>query len=117
MEAMQMCEVMEGYGMEVRKARKQHKCCECRGTINAGEQYHYHHGVADGRGVGYKVCPDCQAMRVEIEKNTAHYDDLLPFEGLFESAVEDEKLAKRMAATMAKRGAKVPEWLAKEIGI
>ena len=57
------CEPSEAYGYAERKARKQHRCCECHGTICAGERYHYHSGVQDGRPWSYKVCVDCEELR------------------------------------------------------
>lgn len=43
-----MCEMPAVFGQEQRKARKEHKCCECAGLIKPGETYTYSHGVWDG---------------------------------------------------------------------
>jgi hypothetical protein len=45
-----MCEIPSCYGHEERTARKAHKCCECHGTIQVGEKYHFHHND-DWRGL------------------------------------------------------------------
>lgn len=41
------------------KAKRNHKCCECRGTIRAGEVYRSVWGVWDGTPQTYKTCDDC----------------------------------------------------------
>lgn len=76
-----MCdsEIPSAYGCEWRKARKQHKCCECLGVIGKSEHYHYHHGVWDGQGSSFKVCADCEALRKEMDKNS-RWDEVTPFE-------------------------------------
>ena len=54
-----MCDMPAVFGQEQRKARKQHKCCECGCTITLGENYAYSHGVWDGSGHSFKQCLDC----------------------------------------------------------
>ncbi len=49
------------------KARKSHICCECRGTIPAGERYHVFSGIWDD-AYTFKTCDDCQRLRDEISK-------------------------------------------------
>lgn len=44
---------------EQRKARKEHKCCECGAIVKPGEHYTYSHGVWDGSGQSFKQCLDC----------------------------------------------------------
>jgi len=46
-------------------ARKEHRCCECGGTIKPGEKYKLFSGVWNGRGASYKTCMTCQAVRKE----------------------------------------------------
>jgi len=41
------------------KARKQHECCECMGSIKRGEHYHYTSGVWDGTPYSFKQCLNC----------------------------------------------------------
>lgn len=48
-----------------RKARKQHKCCECRLPIEPGDRYQYISGVWDGRPDSFKTCAPCAQIRTE----------------------------------------------------
>ena len=50
----------------LRKARKSHKCCECRGEIKPGEQYRYESGIWDGEPASFKICLDCLDLRNEF---------------------------------------------------
>ena len=45
------------------KARKQHKCGECRRVIEKGELYTYLSGIHDGDPFSFKTCADCMSMR------------------------------------------------------
>lgn len=54
-----MCDMPAVFGQEQRKARKEHKCCECAVMIKPGEAYIYSHGVWDGSGQSFKQCLDC----------------------------------------------------------
>jgi len=42
------------------RARKAHKCVECRGTIRPGTTYIRYFVVSDGQGGSYAHCCDCQ---------------------------------------------------------
>ena len=44
------------------KAKKRHKCSECRGWIEPGEVYWNVRGIWDGGPSTYKVCADCDAL-------------------------------------------------------
>lgn len=46
-----------------RKARLRHRCCECKGVIEPGENYLYSSGVWDGDAMDYHTCADCEAIR------------------------------------------------------
>lgn len=98
------------YGHKERKARKAHKCCECRGMIKLGEMYHYHHGVWDGEALDYKVCVDCEALRSECDR----HEDCTPFEGLSESIGETDEpeLFARFIDIKRRRGATMTGWMA-----
>lgn len=48
------------------KARKVHKCTECRRDIVPGEIYEKVHGCWEGEFETYKTCPDCLALRDEF---------------------------------------------------
>jgi hypothetical protein len=108
-----MCEMPSCYGHEERKARKAHICCECNGTIQTGETYHYHHGVWDGEASDYKVCSDCEALRVECDR-AARYDECTPFEGLHDAVegIGNPKLFTHFVEIKRRRGATVPQWMA-----
>lgn len=64
------------YKMVKRTARKKHRCCECRGAIQPGEQYNYHSGVWEGEPASFKVCIDCDVLRDQVRLDC----DLLPEE-------------------------------------
>jgi hypothetical protein len=46
-----------------RKARKDHRCCECDGVITPGTVYEYVSGIWDGRPASFKTCPLCAEIR------------------------------------------------------
>ncbi|NDI85097.1 hypothetical protein [Undibacterium crateris] len=58
-----MSEIPSAYREVIRTARKEHKCCECRGVIQRGEKYHFHSGIWDGETHSFKVCADCTELR------------------------------------------------------
>jgi len=57
------CELPEFMSESNPRARKPHQCCECHGTIQPGEQYHYVAGGWAGDFQVYKTCPDCWELR------------------------------------------------------
>jgi hypothetical protein len=75
----------EFYSATIRKARKQHKCFECRGFIEPGEQFEYVAGCWDGNFDYFKTCCRCVDLRTWVKNNIpcvcwAHgnlHDDLL----------------------------------------
>lgn len=58
-----------------RRAAKQHRCCECRGLIQAGEMYLYISGVWDGTPASFRTCCDCSKLRDDVCVGMA-YDEL-----------------------------------------
>jgi hypothetical protein len=48
---------------EMRTARKEHRCHECRRAILPGEKYSYESGVFDGRFCQYKTCAHCEVVK------------------------------------------------------
>jgi hypothetical protein len=56
------------YNAVTRKAAKDHKCDECRGTIRKGENYEYVTGLWDGQWSTFRTCPDCIPIRCEIAR-------------------------------------------------
>ena len=107
-----MCEYPAAYHQESRRARKEHRCCECGGRIVKGESYNYHSGVRDNQGRSFKVCVDCDRLRDFMNKGR-DLDDLIPFGGLVEDvhSLDDSAADRRMLDIMKKRGAKIPEHL------
>lgn len=48
---------------QIRAARKQHKCCECREPIMPGARYEYTSGIWDGQPSSFKTCLLCVEIR------------------------------------------------------
>ena len=55
-------EVPEFIDKHKRVAHKQHRCCECRRTIQPGEQYTHATGKWEGEWSTYKRCSHCEAV-------------------------------------------------------
>lgn len=72
-----------------RKARKQHKCSECRRTIAPGERYEHTSGI-DGEGdpFRHKVCQHCQVATAWLVANCGGWVMTMVAEDLFEHAGE-----------------------------
>ncbi len=66
---------------ERRKARKVHKCDECRQPIQVGEHYRYSAGSVDGEIDSFKACLRCEAMRAEIKRHEIA-EGCAPFESI-----------------------------------
>ncbi len=49
----------------VRKAHREHKCCECHQVIKAGEKYQLFKGCWDGEFARFKTCLPCVELRDE----------------------------------------------------
>lgn len=71
---------------KIRKARREHRCSECREVIPIGARYHYASGVWDSRAHSFKTCLSC----IEIQ---AHFsvacDGSRPVLGELWSAIEE----------------------------
>jgi len=48
---------------EIRRAAKEHRCCECGATIKVGERHQYVTGKWDGFWDAYRTCMPCKAVR------------------------------------------------------
>lgn len=48
---------------KIRKAKKQHECCECRESIRVDERYERITGVWDGEFSTFKTCMPCARLR------------------------------------------------------
>lgn len=108
-----MCEMPSVYACDHRKARKEHKCCECHGVIAVGEKYHNHHGIWNGQGDTFKVCEECNALRDEVDKDERDPEFKTAFTMLCEPVFEsqDYGLIKRFMDTKRKRGATIMPWM------
>ena len=53
----------QAYREITRRARKDHKCCECGNMIPALDYYRYSSGIWDNRGESFKTCWSCVAFR------------------------------------------------------
>lgn len=58
---------------EIRTARKQHKCGECRNQIFPGDKYEYYVGVFDGEIFKHKTCSDCVSLRKTFFSDGYYY--------------------------------------------
>ena len=54
-----MGDIPQCFSTKVRKAKKTHKCCECRQQINPGDEYRYSSGIWDGEPQSFKQCLTC----------------------------------------------------------
>lgn len=54
------------YRSETRKARKPHECCECKGTIQPGQEYENVFGRWGGGFSTYKTCSLCVEIRTKF---------------------------------------------------
>lgn len=85
------------------KARKRHRCCECRGWIEIGERYEYSWGIWDGNAQTYKTCLGCSSLRDDLGKMSKC---CVPFTRIQEELWGlDEVLKGRFDAIRIQRGA------------
>lgn len=115
-----MCDIPSCFQEITRKARKVHRCCECRGDILPGETYQYVSGIWDGEPYDFKTCSDCASLRSEAESRnrTSSIDCGPTFGNLWEfiSDYEDEVSEKEFHAIINKRGSKMLKVTAQEGG-
>lgn len=94
------------------KARKEHKCCECRGVIQKGERYQNYAGHWNDSGFGeFKTCSDCEQLRDDFSVGTCSGE--WPAFGDLSSDCSDagDEWLDRMVSIKIKRGAKVADWM------
>lgn len=107
-------EYPQAYNHITRKARKDHRCCECRGLITKGETYEYHSGVWGGRPDSFKICAECNILRFQVDmlikRNSSLWEDELYLGELREYLVEskDPEMLKLFREIQIKRRAKNP---------
>jgi len=60
------CEPADVYVETKVKARKPHRCCECRGRIKKSETYQRINMVYGGSASTWKTCNDCAHLRCQV---------------------------------------------------
>ena len=63
------------YRQQVLKAKKQHKCTECKRVIERGETYRRTAGLYDGEWTIGKVCAHCKTATDWLKANCGGYLD------------------------------------------
>lgn len=58
---------------DIRTARKQHKCGECKKPILPGDKYEDYVGVFDGEIFKHKTCNDCISLRKSFFSDGYYY--------------------------------------------
>jgi hypothetical protein len=61
-----------------RRARKPHRCCECRETISPGQRYVIHVGIWDWEWSRYKQCIECDEIQRHFACTSYIYGELWP---------------------------------------
>jgi hypothetical protein len=102
-----MSEQPKAYSSSTPKARKEHRCCECRGMISTGERYHFFSGVWDTCHT-YKTCTECEQLRSDVSTTIRDLEDYPAFGQLYECVFEGREnldWVKRYMDTRRKRNA------------
>lgn len=76
------------FSCEYPKARKEHKCCECRRTIAIGEKYEKVKGIWEGKAKRFKTCLPCASLRDDFARQSLYYYEAPAFGELEEYARE-----------------------------
>lgn len=53
-----------------RRARREHRCCECRRPITVGQTYHEHRGIWGGKWSTYRNCLRCERVRNKLARES-----------------------------------------------
>jgi hypothetical protein len=74
-------------------ARKSHRCCECKGAIEAGDRYHWFTGKSNGDFFGLKTCRRCcydrnRIVEHELAEGCEWHEAWPPWGGLVEHLAE-----------------------------
>jgi hypothetical protein len=115
---MSYLEYPEFYSCEMPKARKEHKCCECLGTIIVGETYQYIAGywpTVNGLSV-FKTCAGCLKIRKTLCESFCMSGEIA-FGELLEYVEESgcDSLMRQFAENAKARGSEVGKWLLEQI--
>jgi len=88
------CDFDEGpstYTETIRRAKKEHRCCECTKTIKPGMRYEYIWGIWEGESSDFKTCLPCVRWRKAhhlAEKSLGNDQCYAPYGGLSETIRE-----------------------------
>ena len=79
------CEPAEGESCDLwcetwRRARKEHKCCECKEIINPGDRYAYTFLIFEGEPHTFKRCSFCAEEVARLLRDNDHMNGLVPGE-------------------------------------
>jgi hypothetical protein len=98
------------------RARKEHKCCECRGIIHPGEKYHRTWGVWNAEVSTFKTCNECEALRGLIGKERA-WDELPYYGGIMEDVRESQvpEWDAALREILLRRNVELPRWLKERV--
>lgn len=87
------CDMPEFQRDAMRKARKEHKCCECHGKIPPGTTYKLFTGKWSGEMQVFRMHQTCagivDAMHRELRGVDVLYDEMPAFGEMVERAAED----------------------------
>lgn len=88
-----------------RKARKEHRCCECRKTIAKTETYIYSSGIWEDGPDSYKTCEKCYKIKaLAVNKYPPDNEDEGPAFGELRDYIYE-------MASIGRRGRKQwPKW-------
>jgi hypothetical protein len=84
------CEGPRCHVETTRKARVEHRCCECGNAIGRGDQYEYFSGVWDYGPNNFKTCLLCAAERKRFVSELTGWDCAPCFGELYEGYAPDE---------------------------
>jgi hypothetical protein len=70
----------------IKKARKQHRCDSCGGTIEKGSSYIKHFSIFEGSVTSDKMCNDCDDDRTAFSKE---HGNMLPAPSGFKDVLYD----------------------------
>ena len=82
-------ELPQVFDVSTPTAKKQHRCCECRGFIEQGEKYQRFKGLWGGSWGLFKTCFDCVSIRSQIDEGR-RWDEVPAFSHLYEDIFEED---------------------------
>jgi len=111
-----MSELPKFYTLENPKARKEYKCCECRGVIQKGEKYQNYSGYWNDSGFDtFKTCLDCEKLRDDLStgSDTGYWPALCDLTS--DCAETGDEWLDRMVSIKMKRGGKIMDWMTERL--